>query len=637
MGNSSRILTPFLAILIVGAPVMGQTGAGAGAPAPIEWRRIGNSALDVALASLAGGPVERVWYAADGSRLYALTASGVVLETEDFEKWRASPEAVAPADSNRAMSDSRLPESRAIARLSSRPGLAYALGRAVYRTQNGGRSWVNLTEYKGSSILGGRLADLAVSPANEEEIVAGGLFGVWRSMDGGLSWSGLNDSLPNLPVRRLLQAPASGQPARALLAEVGPVEWAPGERTAWRPVTDYALEREVALRAALSDLLGSQILAVAVAGEYIYAGAGEGRLWVSSDRGASWRDFQVDGAGDIERIVTLTGQPTIALVASAGSDAGSGARVLRTVNGGIFWDDLTANLPAGAAHGVAAHLDSGTVYVATDAGAFLTTAELRSAGAPTSWTRLGGLPPNRAAHDVKLDDGANRLFVALDGEGIYAAAAPHRRADPEVVHTADLIRRAAAPGVLLSILGRRVEAVRAGDLDVPVLGSSDAESQIQVPFEAAGDSVSLALRDAGSAARYTLGLPLLDASPAIFVDTDGTPMLLDVDSGVLLDATQPARPGGRIQILASGLGRVRPDWPTGLPGPLENPPEVIAEVRVMLDRVPAEITRATLAPGYIGFYVVEIQVPDIVNAGPAELYLEVAGHESNRTRIYLEP
>jgi uncharacterized protein (TIGR03437 family) len=44
-----------------------------------------------------------------------------------------------------------------------------------------------------------------------------------------------------------------------------------------------------------------------------------------------------------------------------------------------------------------------------------------------------------------------------------------------------------------------------------------------------------------------------------------------------------------------------------------------------------------LAPGYIGLYLIEIQVPAMVNSGPAELYIESEGHGSNRVRIWIEP
>ena len=54
------------------------------------------------------------------------------------------------------------------------------------------------------------------------------------------------------------------------------------------------------------------------------------------------------------------------------------------------------------------------------------------------------------------------------------------------------------------------------------------------------------------------------------------------------------------------------------------------------NRVPVQVTRATLAPGYVGLYLVELQLPTLVNAGPAELYISADGQESNRVRVYLE-
>src|SRR2546429_1522331 len=52
------------------------TAAAQTTPARLSWRRIGSAAIDLALASPATGPVSRVWFSADGSRLYALTPSG---------------------------------------------------------------------------------------------------------------------------------------------------------------------------------------------------------------------------------------------------------------------------------------------------------------------------------------------------------------------------------------------------------------------------------------------------------------------------------------------------------------------------------------------------------------------------------
>ena len=132
-------------------------------------------------------------------------------------------------------------------------------------------------------------------------------------------------------------------------------------------------------------------------------------------------------------------------------------------------------------------------------------------------------------------------------------------------------------------------------------------------------------------------LSLAAAAPVIFVARDGSPMLLDADRGVMLDAMTAAHSGTRIQILATGLGRVTPAWPTGVPAPLDSPPRVAGKVHVYMDRAPVEVTRAELAPGYVGLYLIEVAVPKISNYGPAELYLDVDGAPSNRVRVYIEP
>jgi uncharacterized protein (TIGR03437 family) len=284
---------------------------------------------------------------------------------------------------------------------------------------------------------------------------------------------------------------------------------------------------------------------------------------------------------------------------------------------------------------VAADRASGALYAATDRGVFMAYGDLSALGAVESWTALPGLP-DAAAMDVKLDPQANQLWAAIDGYGVYSTLAPHRLRDPGVVSAGDLVGRAAAPGSLMSILGAQVDTVRAGGIAAPVLAATASESQIQIPFEARGDRVALSGSFAGN--RVSLpSLPLAVSAPVIFVARDGSPMLLDADKGVMLDAMTPAHSGTRIQILATGLGRVTPEWPTGVAAPLEHAPRVAGKVRVYLDRAPVEVTRAELAPGYVGFYLVEISVPKISDYGPAELYLDVDSAASNRVRVYIEP
>ena len=68
--------------------------------------------------------------------------------------------------------------------------------------------------YRGASLIGS-VADLAIAPDNSDEIVTAGTAGVFRSVDGGRSWTGLNKDCPTCLRRgcwifpRGIKAPAS--------------------------------------------------------------------------------------------------------------------------------------------------------------------------------------------------------------------------------------------------------------------------------------------------------------------------------------------------------------------------------------------------------------------------------------------
>ena len=606
----------------------------ADAQSDASWRRIGTTSVDLGLASFSTGPVDRVWYSQDGSRLYARTHAGRTFETDDFEDWHPSPAGLNPP-APQSIPAASLPEPSARALSAAGGAKLYSLGAAAYRSEDGGLTWSNLTRFRGASLLGAGLNDLATSPREADELTVAAATGVWRSVDGGLSWTGLNQGLPNLPVKRIFDLPNGAHGLRVSLAMPGDpeAEWAPGDKSAWRALQNSNVSRENALKATLTATLGSSITAANEAGGFVYAGSADGQLWTSADKGATWTPASDRSGAPVESIFVSPKDPRIALAALGTARPGiKSPHVLRTMNGGLFWDDMTANLPDSPAHGIAADVTSGAVYLATGTGVFLTTTDLASAGSPTAWTLISSTLPPATATDVKLDAGGNQIFVALDGPGVYAAIAPHRVRDIRVVNAADYSARPAAPGGLLSVIGARVQSAQSATSPVPVLAATDLASQIQVPFDAKGPALQLSLEAASG--RFTLSLPLQSASPAIFVDPDGSPLVLDAESGVLLDSAKPARASSHIQILATGLGRVTPDWPAGVAPPVADAPRVQRPVRVILDGAPLQVTKAVLA-GYIGYYLIEAELPAIVNAGPAELYVEADGQASNHVRLHL--
>lgn len=621
----------------------------------LPWRSVGPTVIEKGLAGAAAGPVDRVWYSPDGLSVFANTRSGRIYGSTDIDRWErldrrdTSGEGrthVIPPAIESVAAPPIFPETDVQFRAARADGsILYAFGVFVYRSNDGGRHWDNLTAFRGASLVGESLHDLAISPNDPDEIVVAGDDGIFRSADGGLSWSALNGGFPNLQVARILDLPEGSRGARISLSRVRTVTLPPGEKRAWQPSGNDDLLLEIESVAELEKTLDAKVSAVASAGSFVYAGVDGRRIWTSSDGGLTWRASSIAEAGEtvgsgVERFWVDAVDPRIALAVMGGTNAGGPGndvpvRVLRTSTGGDLWDNITADLPDVPVHGVAVDRASGAVYLASDNGVYMTTLDPGGLGIVSSWILLAGLPFGPVT-DVKLDALGNQLWAAVEGSGLYTVLAPHRVRDPRAIGSADWADRALAPGSLVTVLGAGSQDVRAGDLSVPVLASSRTETQIQIPYDIAYRVVTLTVASNGTNVLLP-SLPVIPAVPAIFIDRDGSPMILDAESGVMLDADHPLRRGSRVQILTAGLGRVSPEWPAGVPAPPVNEPRVAGAVRVYLDRLPIEVTRATLAPGYVGMYLVEALVPAATNAGPAELFLEVDGAPSNRVRVYIEP
>ena len=599
-----------------------------------NWRRVGNSAVDRLLASPATGPMDNVWFAGSGGTLYARTRSGKIFETADYEIWLPSQNPTEPA-MQPAPTVARNPENGARL-VASGFGRVYAVGRQLYRSDDGGRSWANLTAFKTESVIGLGQRSVAISPANQDQIVVANDFGVWRSLDGGLSWAGLNEFLPNLRIQRILATPSGTAGTRVEIDGTGAMELPPGG-SVWQPVDDRTLASDAARLGFYAARAGVAATAYGRSDRTVYVGTADGRILISRDDGASFLATDTGRAsGPVERIFVDPLRPDVALAALGGPNA---PHVLRTWNAGTFWDALDpngSNLPNAAAHAVTGERAAGAVYVATDQGVFWAKVDLDNAGTPNvNWISLSDrLPPGTGATDVRLDAAGIRLYAAVEGYGVYATAAPHRLRNLRLVSAADFSTRAAAPGSLVSVIGGRVSSARGGNLDYPVLAAADDASQIQVPFDAVGPNVTLALVTGNGNVR--LGMQVQPVSPAIFVGLDGTPIVQDAETGLLLDARKAAHADARLLVFATGLGKVTPEWPTGLAARVDNPPAVAATIRAFVNGAPVPVTRATLAGGFIGFYAIEVQLPAINNSGPAELYITADGVESNRVQFLIE-
>ena len=227
---------------------------------------------------------------------------------------------------------------------------------------------------------------------------------------------------------------------------------------------------------------------------------------------------------------------------------------------------MTSNLADIAVHGVAASVSGRAIYIATDTGVFFMRTDVSVLSFPGQWQPVTGLP---AAPVDGCASRRGRQPAVGRGTGIRRvlhAGAASVWTIPKWSAPRILSRQQPRLARLMSILGAKVSSAQAGNLAVPVLPTTETESQIQIPFEATGTTLSLSF-DPASGSRVTTPLAMAPASPGILVDGDGTPVLLDAATGARLDASNPAHSRARIQIVATGLGRVNPDWPAGKPAP----------------------------------------------------------------------
>src|ERR1035441_9363705 len=100
-----------------------------------DWRKVGSSSVELMLASPATGPVERVWYSADGSLLYARTPSGKVFETADFETWAAASNVAEPSPPIPATAARGREEGAHVVSTAADPLKMYSLDRKLLRSE----------------------------------------------------------------------------------------------------------------------------------------------------------------------------------------------------------------------------------------------------------------------------------------------------------------------------------------------------------------------------------------------------------------------------------------------------------------------------------------------------------------------
>ncbi len=614
-----------IAVAQTGVPVV-RTDEGAAAK-PLSWTPFGNQLVLAGVAGYASGPVDRVWHGAEGA--FIQLEDGGIFHTADFSVWRPAPDEIPPTSLDPPQ-DTRPPGDAWLVRAHPmQPALVYALGEQVYRSIDAGRTFVGLTRYRGVSLLGDSLRDLSLNPLDPEDLLVASGLGLWRSRDGGLSWfPAAAEGLDNFPLARLAAFPEGRRGLVVAQPDGTLLEWVPGAVTGWKRLSGNQA-------AAWSFPLARTPLARSLSawqrsGSQMYAGLRDGRLLATRDGGESWRDFTLPGWGAIQQIAVNPSDDQVAIALARGE--GGGTLLLRTLNGGLFWEDLTP-LTVTSAEAVAADWEQNSLFIAADGQLHWLAFDFRAMARPALLRSFSWEGARGAVRDLRLDPSGTMLFAVTDRAGVYFASLPVAQTS-RVRRAADLSSGPIAPGDLLSIHGSPLVTLRADGRESALLGPGDQSTQVQLPYGPVQDRVLLELEThTGASSAFTIAARRV--SPAIFLHPDGSPFVLHANTGALVDENYPAAPGERIHVLLSGLGAIAPDWPAGLPAPADAPPAVVAPVEAQINGVRVPVRQATLAPGYAGIYLVELVLPNVMDEGLSDLRVFADGAASNLVALHI--
>jgi len=253
-----------------------------------------------------------------------------------------------------------------------------------------------------------------------------------------------------------------------------------------------------------------------------------------------------------------------------------------------------------------------------------------------------------------------KIYIADSGNNVIRLLTPVAQTPSinkgGVVNDADY-SAAVAPGGIAAVFGDFDLTVPAGSTTVPLATSlanlsldfgstaaplyyaSGGQVNVQVPWDVSTSAPASLTATYNGATSSAQSVTIQQFAPAIFTtNAQGTGAGAILDSNYnLISSLNPATAGTTvILIYCTGLGPVTNQPATGSPA-LSNPLSQSTTPTVMIGGVPADVLFSGLAPGYVGLYQVNVQVPSGISSGSAvPLTISVGGETSNQVTINVQ-
>ena len=160
--------------------------------------------------------------------------------------------------------------------------------------------------------------------------------------------------------------------------------------------------------------------------------------------------------------------------------------------------------------------------------------------------------------------------------------------------------------------------VTVNDSVIPLFLVSPAQINAQLPLTVGASGQLVVHTPGGSSDPFTLNIQ--GSAPGIIQIPAGpggqlVGSVYRVANNLPVTLTNPVHKGDQLIIYASGLGPTSPPVEAGSPAPSNPPAVVIDKPVVTLDGATCPVTFAGLAPGQIGVYRIDVNVPKGIQQG----------------------
>ena len=581
------------------------------------------------------------------STIYVATPSGPYQSTDSGATWKQLT-----VTTTNGLLPNTIPAVGSIAIDPKNPLIVYLTRsdqNAFYKSTDGAKTWSAVIPI-GFTFAGAKPAQLVIDPVMTNVIYANAFQGdtnvILKSTDGGATFSPTTaltgENGPVTVVSLSIDPSKSG-----VLYAVGAsdVFKSADYGKTWAEIASHATTG-AAIQRVYVDPGNSQVLYAASTAancgpNFFFCG-----LLKTTDTGKTWAQLNLPAS----EVDSVTMDPKSGAVYAGAQVTGLGDAAMKSVDGGKTWNPLYDQFNGGVGNQLFLEVDPNVpstvytlpgkgdrIYISTDSG--------------TSWNFVRFPPACSSYNDTNCTAIVSGTDFAI-GKNPPAPPPPPVFEASGIVNGASFAQGGLVPGAIATVFGTSLTSatginltstlplpgefldniVLVNGIKAPLFAVDNVSGQeqinFQVPWEvASGPTATMVVENSGVASA-SITVPVIAAQPGIFnypvgADTFGAILHTNFQ---LASTGNPAKSGETVLIYCTGLGAVSPEPADGAAG---NGEHTVTLPSVTIGKLSAHVSFGGLAPGFVGLYQINVDVPTSLTKGDQAVVVTQAGTSSN--------